>query len=102
MDADGYESLLLCVDDGVATVTCNRPDAHNAISLAMVAEAYDVLEAIAGRPGARVVVLTGAGDRFVNPGAELGRTFFPPSVSAKTSLPWSIACATHYRRRCAP
>lgn len=55
-------------------MTFNRPDAHNAISLAMVVELYGVLEAIAERSDVRVVVLTGAGDRFFNPGAELGQS----------------------------
>ncbi len=73
VDGAAFESLLFDVDDGVATVTFNRPEAHNAVSVAMVEEMYEVLQTIAGRSDVRVVVLTGAGDRFFNPGAELGQ-----------------------------
>jgi methylglutaconyl-CoA hydratase len=45
---------------GVATVTLNLPDTHNAMSAAMM----DELTAFAGAPDARVVVLTGAGRSF--------------------------------------
>ncbi|MEM7642199.1 MAG: crotonase/enoyl-CoA hydratase family protein [Pseudomonadota bacterium] len=45
---------------GVATVTLNLPDTHNALSAAMM----DELTAFAADPQARVVVLTGAGKSF--------------------------------------
>ena len=52
----------------VLAITLNRPEARNAMSLAMVAELRQVLaaaEATAGQPGAvRVVVLRGAGGHF--------------------------------------
>jgi len=59
-----YENIQVDIDDGVATVTLNRPDALNAVTRAMHAE----LEALFGEIGVdrdvRAIVLTGAGRAF--------------------------------------
>jgi Enoyl-CoA hydratase/carnithine racemase len=49
---------------GVATLTLNRPDKHNALDGATMQELHAALIAIAGNSQARVVVLTGAGASF--------------------------------------
>ncbi len=49
---------------GVATLTLNRPDKHNALDGATMQELHVALVAIAGNAQARVVVLTGAGASF--------------------------------------
>ncbi len=56
---------------GVATVTLNRPQLHNAFDDALIAELTDVLEAYGADPAVRAVVLTGAGKSF-SAGADLG------------------------------
>jgi enoyl-CoA hydratase/carnithine racemase len=50
--------------DGVAWLTLNRPDARNALSLALMQALDDTLLAIAEDPAIRVVVLAGAGPAF--------------------------------------
>ena len=61
----GNEPLVLRADhDGVATLTLNRPQARNALSLALMTAVVQQLEAIAGDPAVKVVVLTGAGPAF--------------------------------------
>lgn len=50
-------------DDGIATLTLNRPDRLNALSDAMVAGFFAALDRVADSP-ARVLVLTGAGRGF--------------------------------------
>jgi enoyl-CoA hydratase len=50
-------------DDGIATLTLNRPDRLNALSDAMVDEFFRALDRVAASP-ARVLVLTGAGRGF--------------------------------------
>ena len=60
-----YDTLTQHIDDrGVATLTLDRTERHNAMSAAMM----DDLHAAAGRlgrdPAVRVVVLTGAGESF--------------------------------------
>lgn len=59
-----YESILVTTDDGVATVTMNRPDALNAITPTMLAELNEAADHVAADDSATVVVLTGAGRAF--------------------------------------
>jgi enoyl-CoA hydratase/carnithine racemase len=61
-DTDG---VLLRVDhDGVARLTLNRPRQMNALSRALIDAIQGQIDAIAGDPGVRVVVLAGAGPGF--------------------------------------
>jgi enoyl-CoA hydratase len=58
--------LVLMSDptEGVATLTLNRPDKRNALSIALRDAVSDTLNALAGRDDIKVVVLTGAGNVF--------------------------------------
>jgi enoyl-CoA hydratase len=58
-------------DDGVATVTVNRPDALNAIDIEHAQRLRRELEALAGEEEVRVVVLTGAGEKSFIAGADI-------------------------------
>ena len=59
-----HEFVTVETADRVATVTLNRPDALNALTVDLLREAADALEAIAEGDTADVVVLTGAGRAF--------------------------------------
>ncbi len=50
--------------DGVATLTLNRADKKNALSIALRDELSDALDALAGDEAVKTVVVTGAGDVF--------------------------------------
>src|SRR5262245_31614371 len=50
--------------DGVATVTLNRPEARNALDMAMRRDLETVLLRLANDPEVRVLVLRGAGEHF--------------------------------------
>src|SRR5262245_35708976 len=63
--------LLLGVEDGLATLTLNRPAALNALSRALAAEPHAALRNLAARPDLRVVILRGAGERAFCTGADL-------------------------------
>jgi len=52
-------------------VTIDRPDAMNALDVATLTELRDRLRELAADPAARVVVLTGAGDRAFIAGADI-------------------------------
>jgi enoyl-CoA hydratase/carnithine racemase len=73
------QPVLLSVEDGVAIVTLNRPEAMNAWNPAMAAGLDSALRACDANDDVRAVVLTGAG-RAVCAGADLGgggETFKP-------------------------
>ena len=59
-----HATLLLTVDDGVAVVTLNRPEVHNAFNPDVIAELRDAFRALGSDDRVRVVVLTGAGISF--------------------------------------
>lgn len=65
-----YESLLWEVEDGVATITFNRPEKKNAISAVMFDELPAAFARAATDDAIRCVVLTGAGGAFCS-GADL-------------------------------
>lgn len=74
-----FDTLLVDSSDGVATITINRPEHRNGVTGTMVAELYAVVSDLAQRPAdARIVVLTGAGDRFFCPGADLDASRLDP------------------------
>ncbi len=56
--------LDLSADGAVATVTMNRPEALNALSLAHEAALVRTFSDLVERPGLRAIVLTGAGRAF--------------------------------------
>ncbi len=59
-----YETLLVDIDEGVATVTLNRPEAMNAFNFQMTAEFDDAIWSLERDESVRVIVLTGAGKAF--------------------------------------
>ncbi|MFC5749409.1 enoyl-CoA hydratase-related protein [Actinomadura rugatobispora] len=58
------ETVLYDLTDGVATITLNRPDAMNSLTEEMKEALRAAVERAAGDPGARAVLLTGAGRAF--------------------------------------
>ncbi len=59
------QTVSIAVDGrGVAVLTLNRADKHNALSEAMIAELTEAAARMARDPAVRVVVLTGAGASF--------------------------------------
>ncbi|NWG74668.1 MAG: enoyl-CoA hydratase/isomerase family protein [Rubrivivax sp.] len=64
MNASAYETLDVRADGGVLHVTLNRPQARNAMTMAMVRELRTVLADAKAAGDVRVVVLRGAGGHF--------------------------------------
>jgi len=56
--------LIETIEDGVATLTFNRPERMNALSTPIMEGLLHGLPRLAGDPGVRVIVLTGAGRAF--------------------------------------
>lgn len=67
-----FTYLLMQSEDGVATITINRPQQANALNWETIRELKQAVETTRNMPETRVVVITGAGERtFVGPRALL-------------------------------
>jgi enoyl-CoA hydratase len=64
-------SVAVALDGGVAVVTIDRQEALNAVDLPTLSELRDRLRALAEDQEARVVVLTGAGEKAFAAGADI-------------------------------
>ncbi len=65
----------------IATLTLNRPEVHNAISMDMGRGLNDALEDFEADPELRVAILTGAGERAFCAGADL-KTAIPQTTAS--------------------
>ena len=79
MAAPTFETLLYDVEDGIATITLNRPDKLNAFNGQMMLDLIAAFDATDADDNVRVVIVTGAGRGFCA-GADLSggsQTFDP-------------------------
>ena len=60
-----FSYVDLNVDDGIATITINRPEAMNALNETVVSQLGEALDAANGDSSVRTIVLDGAGKAFV-------------------------------------
>lgn len=61
----GYASILLQIEsNGIATLTLNRPDVHNAFDSNMILEMTKALSELSNDPSVRLVVLKSLGKHF--------------------------------------
>ena len=65
------EDLLLSIQDGIATVTLNRPNQRNAMNYGMWRAIGDICPDLEKDPKVRVVVVTGAGEEAFSAGADI-------------------------------
>lgn len=66
-----YEFLEFVTNNGIATLTFNRPSALNALNNATLLELNDALAAIHSNEDIRVLIVTGAGDKAFIAGADI-------------------------------
>ena len=83
-----FQYLKFETNNGVATVTMNRPEVYNALNDEITFELQDVFKLIAKDPGVRVVVLTGEGKAFcsgqdLKAGASQGKRSFLESLTRR-------------------
>ncbi len=106
-----YENILFGIENGIATLTLNRPDKLNSFTRAMHLEVRDAFDRIRADGSVRVLVLTGAGrgfcagqdlsDRAVTAGdapVDLGDSvekYYAPLVMAIRDLPMPVICAVN-------
>ena len=59
-----FKNLLYETEGSIAIVTLNRPQRRNALSLDLMLEVIDCLDAVGGNPDVRAVILAAAGSVF--------------------------------------
>ena len=64
------DAVLLAVEDGIATITLNRPERRNAVDYEGWKLLRSTARAVSERDDVRVVVITGAGDAAISAGAD--------------------------------
>jgi enoyl-CoA hydratase/carnithine racemase len=77
-----YEAIRYELADGIATITLNRPAVHNAMNERMREELTACFGELARSEDARVVVVTGTGERAFSAGADI-REFVAPQVPVR-------------------
>jgi enoyl-CoA hydratase len=77
-----YEAIRYELTDGIATITLNRPAVHNAMNERMREELTAVFGEVVRSEDARVVVVTGTGERAFSAGADI-REFVAPQVPVR-------------------
>jgi 2-(1,2-epoxy-1,2-dihydrophenyl)acetyl-CoA isomerase len=106
-----YDNIEYSVDQGVAVLKLNRPDALNSFTADMHAEVREVLTSAAGDKSVRAVLLTGNGrgfcagqdlnDRAVSPGEsmpDLGdsvENYYNPLIRLITTMEKPVICAVN-------
>jgi enoyl-CoA hydratase/carnithine racemase len=66
-----FKTLRYEEDDGVAVVTLDRPEVHNAFNQDMQEELRQLWRDLRGHDPVRVIILTGAGDKAFSAGMDL-------------------------------
>lgn len=66
-----FEHLLYSVEDGIGTITLNRPKALNALNSALLSELSELLDGIAQNVSVQAVIITGAGEKAFVAGADI-------------------------------
>ena len=63
--------VISSVQDGIAMVTLNRPEAMNSMTVKLYDELRQVIEELQTRSDVRVVIITGAGDKSFSVGGDI-------------------------------
>jgi enoyl-CoA hydratase len=69
----GSDDLIYAVDDGIAKITFNRPQARNAMTFAMYDQMASICEAINADRSIKALILTGAGDKAFASGTDISQ-----------------------------
>lgn len=74
-----FEAIIYDKQEGIASITLNRPKALNAYNIRMRDELYEVLGAISDDSEVEVVILKGAGEKAFCAGADLTEFLTAPA-----------------------
>lgn len=77
-----YQNLLFTVEDGIGTLTINRPKSLNALNSDTLAEIGEALAEIKTDPTVKVLVITGSGQKAFVAGADISQMVSMNSIEA--------------------
>lgn len=83
------DEVLYALTDNVVVITINRPDKRNALNAAVRQGLWDAWRRFEADAGARVAILTGAGDKAFCSGMDLSEM-----AEAKRGVRRRISCQT--------
>ena len=66
-----YENILVQEENGIATITINRPKKLNALNRATIQELHNAFESLDASADIKVIVLTGSGEKAFVAGADI-------------------------------
>jgi len=66
-----YSTLLIQTENGICTITINRPDKLNALNKTVVAELSNVIDEVCNNPEIKSAIITGAGPKAFVAGADI-------------------------------
>lgn len=78
-----YETILVNVEEGIATVTLNRPEVLNALNNQVFNDLADAALALGADDSVRVVIITG-GNKVFAAGADIGQMASATAVDVST------------------
>jgi enoyl-CoA hydratase/carnithine racemase len=73
-----YEALIYEEADGIATITLNRPDKHNAFSPTLIDEIQDCWKKLRFNDDVQCIIVTGAGEKSFSTGIDLTHLYPQP------------------------
>lgn len=79
-----FENIIVGIEDGIATITINRPKALNALNTATVTELGQAVKEISANTDVKVVILTGSGDKSFVAGADIVEMSTKTPVEGRT------------------
>ena len=93
-----FETVLLDISDGIATLTLNRPEALNAINMDLIRDVRAAVKLVNEDESAKVLVITGAGRGFCS-GADLTSSSATPDEDNKAEKNMTAGERTGERMR---
>ena len=66
-----YENILTATENGIATITINRPSKLNALNVATIQELHDAFKTFGENHDIRAMILTGSGEKAFVAGADI-------------------------------
>ena len=85
-------AVLFEKKDGIATVTMNRPEVHNALNPEMLCRLADAWQDVNDDPSVRAVVFTGAGEKAFCAGADLEKLVLMMMGAREPENEWDERC----------